>query len=198
MFCATQVMMEVNQNLHKRSRGGPGVSDPPRCLILSEMSTKLEVQGDAWFEDQAHFGCDLGSQTGQRESNHSGLCTTAGQWQMLVNVINKHGVLPKAYFPESWSSEASLHLGWILNAFVSGVFSISQGRVQLRRGRSNGELPPPQLWPSSDISVFFILGATCSLCASPFCRFETAASRSRICSQKEIQGRRKQRRLSEG
>ncbi len=39
---------------------------------------------------------------------------------MLVNLINKYGVLPKAYFPDSWSSESSVHLKRLINAYVSG------------------------------------------------------------------------------
>lgn len=39
-----------------------------------------------------------------------------GQWSMLVNLILKHGLMPKKYFPESYSCEASLRLNSILKS----------------------------------------------------------------------------------
>ncbi|XP_048839191.1 bleomycin hydrolase isoform X2 [Brienomyrus brachyistius] len=38
-----------------------------------------------------------------------------GQWDMLVNLIEKYGVIPKKCFPESHSSEASRRMNDILN-----------------------------------------------------------------------------------
>ncbi|TNN60210.1 Bleomycin hydrolase [Liparis tanakae] len=38
-----------------------------------------------------------------------------GQWDMLVNLIEKYGVIPKKSFPESHSSEASRRMNDILN-----------------------------------------------------------------------------------
>jgi len=38
-----------------------------------------------------------------------------GQWDMLVNLIEKHGVMPKDCFPEAWSAGNSMRLGRILN-----------------------------------------------------------------------------------
>ncbi|KAK3576138.1 hypothetical protein CHS0354_043105 [Potamilus streckersoni] len=38
-----------------------------------------------------------------------------GQWDMLVNLIEKYGVMPKACFPESWCAENSNRLGRLLN-----------------------------------------------------------------------------------
>ncbi|XP_007898978.1 bleomycin hydrolase [Callorhinchus milii] len=38
-----------------------------------------------------------------------------GQWEMLVNLIEKHGIIPKKLFPESHSSEASRHMNDVLN-----------------------------------------------------------------------------------
>jgi aminopeptidase C len=37
-----------------------------------------------------------------------------GQWDMLVNLVNKYGVVPKSTFPESSSSEAAL----LMNKFL--------------------------------------------------------------------------------
>ena len=38
-----------------------------------------------------------------------------GQWQMLVNLVEKYGVVPKACFPDSWSSENSRQMCTITN-----------------------------------------------------------------------------------
>ncbi|KAM9117894.1 LOW QUALITY PROTEIN: bleomycin hydrolase [Pangshura tecta] len=38
-----------------------------------------------------------------------------GQWDMLVNIIEKHGVIPKKNFPESHTTEASRRMNEILN-----------------------------------------------------------------------------------
>ncbi|XP_042298668.1 bleomycin hydrolase [Sceloporus undulatus] len=38
-----------------------------------------------------------------------------GQWDMLVNLIEKHGVIPKKLFPESFTTEASRRMNEILN-----------------------------------------------------------------------------------
>ena len=40
----------------------------------------------------------------------------AGQWDMLVNLIEKYGVVPKAVMPESFSSSASAHMNGVLTA----------------------------------------------------------------------------------
>jgi bleomycin hydrolase len=37
-----------------------------------------------------------------------------GQWNMLVNLVNKYGVVPKNAFPDSTSSEAAL----LMNKFL--------------------------------------------------------------------------------
>lgn len=39
-----------------------------------------------------------------------------GQWDMLVNIITKHGLMPKKCFPESFSCEASLRMNAILKS----------------------------------------------------------------------------------
>lgn len=38
-----------------------------------------------------------------------------GQWDMLVNIIEKYGVVPKKYFPESHTTEATRRMNEILN-----------------------------------------------------------------------------------
>jgi bleomycin hydrolase len=39
-----------------------------------------------------------------------------GQWDMIVNIITKHGVMPKKCFPESFSSESSGRMNAILKS----------------------------------------------------------------------------------
>jgi len=39
-----------------------------------------------------------------------------GQWDMLVNLITKHGLMPKKCFPESYSCEASVRMNAILKS----------------------------------------------------------------------------------
>lgn len=39
-----------------------------------------------------------------------------GQWDMLVNLINRYGLMPKKYFPESYSCEDSSQFNAILNS----------------------------------------------------------------------------------
>ena len=38
-----------------------------------------------------------------------------GQWDMLVNLVEKYGVVPKVCFPETWSAENSRRLEGITN-----------------------------------------------------------------------------------
>ena len=38
-----------------------------------------------------------------------------GQWDMLTNLVEKYGVVPKVCYPESWCSENSGKLGELLN-----------------------------------------------------------------------------------
>lgn len=42
-----------------------------------------------------------------------------GYWTMAVNIIKKHGLMPKLHFPESYSSENSKELNAILNSKAS-------------------------------------------------------------------------------
>ncbi|KRT81702.1 Peptidase, partial [Oryctes borbonicus] len=39
-----------------------------------------------------------------------------GQWDMLVNLVNKHGLMPKKCFPESFSCESSTRMNQILKS----------------------------------------------------------------------------------
>ena len=48
-----------------------------------------------------------------------------GQWQMLVNLVSKYGVVPKKCFAEAWSSENSRRLCTITNNKVSLRLSVN-------------------------------------------------------------------------
>jgi len=39
-----------------------------------------------------------------------------GQWDMVVNLIEKHGVMPKKCYPETWSCESSMRMNSILKS----------------------------------------------------------------------------------
>lgn len=39
-----------------------------------------------------------------------------GQWSMLINLINKYGLMPKKFFPETYSCEASLRMNIALRS----------------------------------------------------------------------------------
>ena len=45
-----------------------------------------------------------------------------GQWAMLVNLVEKYGVMPKKCFPDTWSSENSRKMGEIINSKVCVLF----------------------------------------------------------------------------
>lgn len=45
-----------------------------------------------------------------------------GYWAMAVNIIKKHGLMPKVNFHESYSSEESNELNDILNSKASILF----------------------------------------------------------------------------
>ena len=49
---------------------------------------------------------------------HSSMLFSQGQWDMLVNLVNKYGVVPKNCFPESSSSEAALLMNKFLRSKV--------------------------------------------------------------------------------
>lgn len=41
-----------------------------------------------------------------------------GQWDMLCNIINKYGLMPKKCFPETFSSESTGRMNAVLNSEV--------------------------------------------------------------------------------
>ncbi|VEN42374.1 unnamed protein product [Callosobruchus maculatus] len=42
--------------------------------------------------------------------------TDGGQWDMILNLVRKHGLMPKKHFPESFSCEASARMNAILKS----------------------------------------------------------------------------------
>ena len=44
-----------------------------------------------------------------------------GQWHMLVNVIEKYGLVPKKVFPDTWNSENSRRINLMINTKVGIV-----------------------------------------------------------------------------
>ena len=42
-----------------------------------------------------------------------------GQWDMVVNLVKKYGLMPKTCFPESFSCQSSQHMNTILKSKVS-------------------------------------------------------------------------------
>lgn len=42
-----------------------------------------------------------------------------GQWNMICNLINKYGLVPKKCFPESYSCESSVRLNAVLKSKVN-------------------------------------------------------------------------------
>ena len=47
-----------------------------------------------------------------------------GQWDMIVNIIKKYGVMPKKCFPMTFSGEQSVRLNTVLRAKVIYLFSL--------------------------------------------------------------------------
>ncbi|XP_076640761.1 bleomycin hydrolase isoform X2 [Halictus rubicundus] len=61
-----------------------------------------------------------------------------GQWEMIVNVINRHGLVPKSCFPESYSCESSSHMNGILKSKLREYCKALRDMVS--NGASDAEL----------------------------------------------------------
>ena len=48
--------------------------------------------------------------------------TDGGQWDMVVNLIEKYGLVPQALFPETWNSSNSGKLNSLLTSKVDDRF----------------------------------------------------------------------------
>nr|CAG8551202.1 13473_t:CDS:2 [Entrophospora candida] len=65
-----------------------------------------------------------------------------GQWDMIINLLEKYGVVPKSVFPESFSSSSSSHLNWIVTTKLRefayklrGLHEAGNSEVQLRKAK---------------------------------------------------------------
>lgn len=56
-----------------------------------------------------------------------------GQWDMIVNLINKHGLIPKKNFPESVSSESSGQVNSILTSKVRNILDCRSIILNLKK-----------------------------------------------------------------
>ncbi|KAJ8946132.1 hypothetical protein NQ314_008954 [Rhamnusium bicolor] len=54
----------------------------------------------------------------QHVFNHKDPAQDGGQWDMILNLIKKHGLIPKKNFPETFSCEASLKMNQLLRSKV--------------------------------------------------------------------------------
>ncbi|XP_031833879.1 bleomycin hydrolase isoform X2 [Nomia melanderi] len=61
-----------------------------------------------------------------------------GQWEMIVNLINRYGLVPKVCFPESYSSESSSYMNTILKGKLREYCKILRDMVF--NGSSDKEL----------------------------------------------------------
>ncbi|KAL1502793.1 hypothetical protein ABEB36_007888 [Hypothenemus hampei] len=61
-----------------------------------------------------------------------------GQWDMIVNLINKHGLMPKKNFPESYSCEASARMNQVLKSKLREYAKAIRDLIQ--KGGSDGDV----------------------------------------------------------
>ncbi|VVC97777.1 unnamed protein product [Leptidea sinapis] len=63
-----------------------------------------------------------------------------GQWDMIVNLVNKYGVVPKKCFPESFSSRKSLHM----NAILKTKLPLRRQTKKYRKLSTDKSRTPPE------------------------------------------------------
>jgi bleomycin hydrolase len=39
-----------------------------------------------------------------------------GQWDMVVNLVEKYGLVPQALYPDSFNAKASARINWLITA----------------------------------------------------------------------------------
>lgn len=79
-----------------------------------------------------------------------------GQWDMIVNLVNKYGVMPKKCFPESFSSRRSLHMNAIIKT------KLREYAKELRKLVSaNASAQEIQATINSQVAVIYNIVATC-------------------------------------
>ncbi|XP_037292657.1 bleomycin hydrolase isoform X2 [Manduca sexta] len=79
-----------------------------------------------------------------------------GQWDMIVNLVNKYGVMPKKCFPESFSSKRSLHMNALIKTKLREY--AKQLRDKVAAKASYEEI---QATINKQIAVIYNIVATC-------------------------------------
>ncbi|CAG9820635.1 unnamed protein product [Phaedon cochleariae] len=64
--------------------------------------------------------------------------TDGGQWDMIVNLVNKHGLMPKKNFPESFNCESSLKMNQVLKSKLREYAKAI--RVLVLKGASDADI----------------------------------------------------------
>lgn len=74
-----------------------------------------------------------GGKLNHARDEHVSSFVCLGQWDMLVNLVNKYGVVPKSAFPESSSSESAALMNRFLRTKVILSTSVSTySRISFR------------------------------------------------------------------
>ncbi|XP_045454400.1 bleomycin hydrolase [Melitaea cinxia] len=79
-----------------------------------------------------------------------------GQWDLIVNLINKHGLMPKKCFPETFSSRRSLHMNALIKTKLREYAKELRGLVASQA--SDEEI---QAAIDKQIAVIYNIVATC-------------------------------------
>ncbi|KPI98983.1 Bleomycin hydrolase [Papilio xuthus] len=79
-----------------------------------------------------------------------------GQWDMIVNLVNKYGLMPKKCFPESFSSRRSLHMNAIIKTKLREFAKELRDKVS-----ANASEADIQKTIDTQMSVIYHIVATC-------------------------------------
>ncbi|GBP83072.1 Bleomycin hydrolase [Eumeta japonica] len=82
--------------------------------------------------------------------------TDGGQWDMIANLINKHGLIPKKCYPETFSSRKSLHMNALLKTKLREFAKVLRDKIADKA--SDGEI---QDTINQQMKVIFQIVATC-------------------------------------
>ena len=97
-------------------------------LAISFYTVLYSNEGNHFQMERANYNLDSyiqcarqGEVAGGRLVSHllTNPAEDGGQWDMLVNVIEKHGVIPKSCFTESQSAESTRRMCFIINNKVT-------------------------------------------------------------------------------
>ncbi|CAH2229444.1 jg20839 [Pararge aegeria aegeria] len=79
-----------------------------------------------------------------------------GQWDMIVNLVNKYGLMPKKCFPETFSSRKSLHMNALIKTKLREFAKELRSKVD-----SNASDEDIQSTIDKQIAVIYNIVATC-------------------------------------